>query len=275
MRTVVHLSCVLACVLSGCTAEPADTTNNDTSGSGGSTTDTATSTGETGSTGDTPTTGATADASSGSADTGTSSGDSSSTGAIDSTSDGSTSDGTTSAGTTSDGSTSDGSGSDSGSDSSTGEPAGLGQAALDTVAALEAAVDGVYYLSESDYPWVVVAFADGAPVTEANVKALIADVYVPHDGGPTLEERAIEVRTLAQLLDPLTVPQDWWTDENVMMAAQYQPIRDVLEDNLTNIQVFRLGKLYGDILMGAIDVYVLGETVDGDIVGMWTVAVET
>lgn len=255
MRTVVHLSCVLACVLSGCTGEPADTTTNtDTSGSSGSSTGASTSIGDTDVT--PTTTGATADASSGSAD---------------SSGDGTSSDGsTTSDGTTSDGTTSDGTG-----DSSTGEPGGLGQAALDTVAALEAAVDGVYYLSESDYPWVVVAFADAAPVTEANVKDVIAGVYVPHDGGPTLEERAIELRTLAQLLDPLTVPQDWWTDENVMMAAQYQPIRDVLEDNLSNIQVFRLGEQFGDILMGTIDVYVLGETIDGDIVGMWTVAVET
>ena len=160
-------------------------------------------------------------------------------------------------------------------DSSTGDPDGLGQAAQDVVLALEAATDGVYFLSESDYPWVVVAFADAAPVSAANVKDVIAGVYVPHDGGPTLAERSIELRTLAQLMDPLTVPEDWWTQENFDMAAQYQPIRDIFATQLENVQVFRLGELFGQDLMGAIDVYVLGETADGDVVGMWTVSVET
>lgn len=140
---------------------------------------------------------------------------------------------------------------------------------------LEQAVDGVLFLSESDYPWTVVSFAGGAPVTEANVKALIAPVYVPHEGQATLEERAIEVRTPAQLFDPLTTPQDWWTEFETMQAEQYTQLRELLEGSLQDLQVFRFGELSGDDLQGAIDVYVLGETASGDVVGMWTVSVET
>ncbi len=157
----------------------------------------------------------------------------------------------------------------------TGADGVLGAAALEAMDALEQAVAGVTYPSESDYPWVVVGFADAAPVTEANVKQVIAAVYVPHDGEPALADRAIELRTLGQLIDPLTTPQDWWDDYNKMVAAQYTEIRAVLESKLVDIQVFRFGKQQGNVLQGAVDVYVLGVTPDGDVVGMWTVSIET
>ena len=76
-------------------------------------------------------------------------------------------------------------------------------------------------------------------------------------------------------MDPLTVPQDWWNDYNKMVAAQYTEIRAMLATKLVDIQVFRLGELSGDVLQGAVDIYVLGATPDGDVVGMWTVSIET
>ena len=159
-------------------------------------------------------------------------------------------------------------------DPSTGEPDGLGQAAQDAQVALEAAVDGVLYLSESEDTWTVFAIAGVAPVTEANVKDVVAAVYVPHDALP-LADRAVELRTLAQLMDPLTVMQDWWGPDEMMQAEDYKPIRAIFEGQLSNAQVFRLGEQSGDILVGQIDVFVIGETADGDIVGMFAVAVET
>jgi len=141
--------------------------------------------------------------------------------------------------------------------------------------ALEAAVAGVTYPSESDYPWVVVGFADAAPVSEVNLKDVIAGVYVPHPGQAALVDRTIEPRTLAQLIDPLTTPQDWRDDYYKMVGAQYTKIREVLEAELVDIQVFRIGEQQGNVLQGAVDIYVLGATPDGDVVGMWTVSVET
>jgi len=160
------------------------------------------------------------------------------------------------------------------SDSSTGDPDGLGQAAQDAAAALELAVDGVLYLSESEDEWTVFALADVAPVTEANIKDVIADIYVAHDAIP-LADRVVEPRTLAQLMDPLTVMQDWWGDYEIMQAEDYKAIRAIFEDTLSNPQVFRLGEQSGNNLVGQIDVFVIGETADGDIVGMFAIAVET
>ncbi len=269
MRTPLQpsLSIVLAGLLAACGGDPGDSTGTD------STTGTATSDNTTGTTSGEPTSssGSTTSDSAHTDDSGATTGTSTSepTGEATQTVTSATSD----TGDPSTGSTSEVSASSTG-DTGTGGDEGLGLAAQEVMAELMAAVDGVLYLSESDYPWTVVGIADAAPVSEANVKSVIAGVYSPHDP-PTLEERAIEVRTLAQLIDPLTTPQDWWGDFEKMQATQYTQIREVLESELVNVQVFRFGELFGQDLMGAIDLYVLGETADGDVVGMWTIAVET
>jgi hypothetical protein len=252
---------LLACALPACGSDPDTTTSTDSSGTGTTTTTGentepatgVTGTGEPGTTGEPDSTGSTGT-------TGDSTGGTVTTGEPGSTGTGSTTD--TSTGEVDTG------------DTSTGGTDGLGQLAQDIRMSLEVAVDGVYYLSESDYPWTVFAIADVTAVTELNVKDVIADVYVPH-GDPPLADRAVEVRTLAQLMDPLTVMQDWWGPDEVKRAEDYQAIRDVLEGQLTNVQVFRLGEEFGGILMGAIDLFVIGETTDGDLVGMFTIAVET
>jgi hypothetical protein len=224
---------------------------------------------ETGSTGTTGTTGA---------DSGETTEGISST--VDSTG-ATTSDATT--GTTADGSGTSTSSGETGSSSSSEEGStteeatetdgcGLAPAAEVTAMELAAAVDGVTYPSESDYPWIVVTFACAAPVTADNVKAIIAPVYVQNPDETALADRLVVVRTMAQLFDPLTVPKDWWEPEHHAQAEKYAAIRAVLEDNLTDLQVFRLSE---PDEMGAVDVYVIGATADGDLVGMWTVSIET
>lgn len=247
----------------------ASTTTGDASSTGEPTSSTGEAT-STPTTGDTPgdTTGAppvttTGDTSSG--DAASSTGDS--TGAVLSSGDDSTT-GTSTGDTTDMTDTTDAS-------SSSGGDEGLGQDALDIVAELEAAVDGVLYTSEGEDIWHVVAFADVAPVTEANLKEIIKDVYVQNPNEQPLVDRTIEVRSFPWLMDPITVPKDWWDDGYYEQAAKYEPIRAIFEMNLENLQVFRLGEKKGNVLSGAIDVYVLGETAGGDVVGMWSTAIET
>lgn len=259
-------SILLACSLAACgdagSASESATTNDTTASS--TTTSTTTSGASTG----TPTTGEVADTS---------------TGDISSTSDAPTSTGSDITGSDTTGSDTTGAVASSTTDasssttdtSSTGGDEGLGQAAQDLVIELEAAVDGVLYLSEGEDTWHVVAFADVAPVTEANLKDIIKDVYVQNPNEQPLIDRTIEVRSFPWLFDPITVPQPWWDDFYYMQAEVYAPIRTLLEGKLVNLQVFRLGEQQGNVLQGAIDVYVLGETADGDIVGMWSTAIET
>lgn len=259
-------SILLACSLAACgdaggASESATADDTTASSTTTSTTTSATSTG-------TPTTGEVVDTS---------------TGDISSTSDAPTSTGSDTTGRDTTGSDTTGAVASSTTDasssttdtSSTGGDEGLGQAAQDLVIELEAAVDGVLYLSEGEDTWHVVAFADVAPVTEANLKDIIKDVYVQNPNEQPLIDRTIEVRNFPWLFDPITVPQPWWDDFYYMQAEVYAPIRTLLEGKLVNLQVFRLGEQQGNVLQGAIDVYVLGETADGDIVGMWSTAIET
>lgn len=259
-------SILLACSLAACgdaggASESATADDTTASSTTTSPTTSATSTG-------TPTTGEVADTS---------------TGDISSTSDAPTSTGSDTTGSDTTGSDTTGAVASSTTDasssttdtSSTGGDEGLGQAAQDLVIELEAAVDGVLYLSEGEDIWHVVAFADVAPVTEANLKDIIKDVYVQNPNEQPLIDRTIEVRSFPWLFDPITVPQPWWDDGYYMQAEVYAPIRMLLETKLVNLQVFRLGEQQGNVLQGAIDVYVLGETADGDIVGMWSTAIET
>lgn len=259
-------SILLACSLAACgdaggASESATADDTTASSTTTSTTTSATSTG-------TPTTGEVVDTS---------------TGDISSTSDAPTSTGSDTTGSDTTGSDTTGAVASSTTDasssttdtSSTGGDEGLGQAAQDLVIELEAAVDGVLYLSEGEDIWHVVAFADVAPVTEANLKDIIKDVYVQNPNEQPLIDRTIEVRSFPWLFDPITVPQPWWDDFYYMQAEVYAPIRTLLEGKLVNLQVFRLGEQQGNVLQGAIDVYVLGETADGDIVGMWSTAIET
>jgi len=227
----------------------------------GDTTDDATGDPPVTTTGDT----STGDVPGGSSDTGDS------TGAVLSTGDDGTTGDTTG--------TSDTTDSSSSSESSAGESSsgdeGLGQDALDIAAELAAAVDGVLYTSEGEDIWHVVTFADVAPVTAANLKEVIKDVYVQNPNEQPLVDRTIEVRSFPWLMDPITVPKDWWDDGYYEQAEKYVPIRAVFEMKLENLQVFRLGEKQGNVLAGAIDVYVLGETPSGDVVGMWSTAIET
>lgn len=255
-------SILLACSLAACgdagSASESATADDTTASS--TTTSTTTSGASTG----TPTTGEVAD---------TSTGDSTSTSDAPTSTTGSDTTGSDTTGAVAS-STTDASSSTTDT-SSTGGDEGLGQAAQDLVIELEAAVDGVLYLSEGEDIWHVVAFPDVAPVTEANLKGIIKDVYVQNPNEQPLIDRTIEVRSFPWLFDPLTVPQPWWDDFYYMQAEVYAPIRTLLEGKLVNLQVFRLGEQQGNVLQGAIDVYVLGETADGDIVGMWSTAIET
>ncbi|MFZ6182996.1 nuclease A inhibitor family protein [Nannocystis pusilla] len=152
---------------------------------------------------------------------------------------------------------------------------GLGPDAQAAIDALELVVDGVLWPSESDYPWTVFGLPDAAPVTVDNLKALVGPLIVVDDGEAPLAEQTIEEKPWEQIFLQMTTPQDWWTDYEIMRAEQYEAIRDTLDAHLVNLKMFRIGEQSGNWLSGAIDMFVIGETADGDLVGIQTVTVET
>ncbi|HYW31455.1 MAG TPA: nuclease A inhibitor family protein [Gemmatimonas sp.] len=127
---------------------------------------------------------------------------------------------------------------------------------------LEALADGLVYSSEGDHPFVVVHLADGAPGTPLSDERLrrllgLADATVMHR---VTIDRILGRHTV------LTQP----TDERAQaVRPRYEAMQRYLESSLRNIVAVRTGE------SPAIDVWLLGHTGDGELVGYHTRAIET
>ena len=161
------------------------------------------------------------------------------------------------------------------------DPAATWPGTPDTVALkglLEQASAGLLYGSESDYPYVVFVIPGGwkAPVTAATVKTVLAPIYVPRAESMALADRTVQASTLDGILGRYVTPADWWGDAEKAQADRYQQFIDVLSQGLIGASAFRVGP--ADPFNGLspdIDVFVIGGTPNGDLVGVWTVSIET
>jgi hypothetical protein len=145
-------------------------------------------------------------------------------------------------------------------------------------ALLVAAAGDVLFTSESDYPFtvVVVPGAASTPITAADVKDRLAPIYVARPSTMPLAGRAVEVTTVDAVLVPRITPAGWWTDYEREVAAHLEALRTVLNGEVHDVQVFRIGPpdpFSG--LAGDIDVFFIGASDEGDLVGVWTVSIET
>jgi hypothetical protein len=145
----------------------------------------------------------------------------------------------------------------------------------DATNALTAAVPGLLFLSESESAVDVVVLTD--PTALPSVRT-VADLVAPiwtSTSPPALADREVEVRDLAAVFDPLTVEQPWWDDFQRTQAAGWSAVRATMA-SLDGARVWRIGRgIGGGVVGGSIEVYVLGGTAEGDVVGVHFVAVET
>ncbi|MDX9724278.1 MAG: nuclease A inhibitor family protein [Myxococcota bacterium] len=145
-------------------------------------------------------------------------------------------------------------------------------------ALLEAAVEGLWWTSESDYPLQVVIIPGAAlPAVDVdNLKEKLATIYEARPDSLGLEERVVEHLDLDTLLLPRIEEQEWWDDEEREAAAKLEALRQVLLQELSSATAFRVGPFDEWMGMsGDIDVFMLGASEDGALVGVWTVSIET
>ncbi len=116
----------------------------------------------------------------------------------------------------------------------------------------------LYYISETDAE--ILPFA-GAQTDSVTKEALIAqigkDVDIP-----------VEERDFKEFFNNLTEMQDWFGDEEKQTARKFSKLRDLLQKNLKDLKVFKIGKI-------ELDVYVVGLDAKGILTGIKTKAVET
>ncbi len=78
----------------------------------------------------------------------------------------------------------------------------------------------------------------------------------------------VEERDFAGFFKRLTEIQDWFGDEEKATAQKFAELRDLLERNLRDLKVFKIGKIQ-------IDIYVVGLDAENNLLGIKTKAVET
>lgn len=123
---------------------------------------------------------------------------------------------------------------------------------------LEDAISNLWWTSETDHPWSIWNPQVSAPLTPEQLLNLTE--HPP--------ETPITTASVTDFLEPATQHQDWYGDEEVAIKQQYQRLLEILQTELTDLQVFKVGGIEQDI-------YVVGHTSNQELLGITTKAVET
>ncbi|MBD2439786.1 nuclease A inhibitor family protein [Nostoc sp. FACHB-110] len=115
-------------------------------------------------------------------------------------------------------------------------------------------------ISESEYPFEVFLWTNQAQEPLTNQKILQLT------GHPL--ETSIETVELDYLFRNCTKEKEWHDEIQKQNVQKYQLLVKTLKDTLANINVYRIGTIN-------IDVYIVGKTSSGDLVGLATKIVET
>ena len=123
---------------------------------------------------------------------------------------------------------------------------------------LAQATDGLLFMSESDYPFAPVRWSDQTELTPDAVRRLTG-----HD-----ESAPIETQSVNDLFRAAAAEADWKSAEQLTIARRYQALMRWLQDNLTDVRVYRIGRVQ-------IDVYIVGRSAADNWVGLQTRVIET
>ena len=120
------------------------------------------------------------------------------------------------------------------------------------------AAQGLYYISETD--------AEITPFVGKKAEAVTQEEILSQTKIPT--DSAVGEKDFAEFFARLTEIQDWFGDEEKETAQKFVRLRELLERNLRDLKVFKVGKIQ-------LDVYVVGLDAENNLLGINTKAVET
>lgn len=123
---------------------------------------------------------------------------------------------------------------------------------------LRTAADSLLMISESEYPLEAFLWSATPPATPEKV---IQQTNHPQD-------IPIKIVGVDDFFQVSITPEDWHEEEEKATVKRFQSLVQTLKENLSNLQVYRLGNK-------EIDAYVIGETPTGDLAGISTQVVET
>ncbi len=123
---------------------------------------------------------------------------------------------------------------------------------------IKKAAEGLYYISETDAEILSFAGEQAEAVTKEEVLRQTKSATDP----------PVEERDFAGFFGRFTEIQDWFGDEEKETAQKFVRLKELLEKNLRNLKVFKIGKIQ-------LDVYVVGLDAENKLIGIKTKAVET
>ncbi|MDQ3748287.1 MAG: nuclease A inhibitor family protein [Acidobacteriota bacterium] len=123
---------------------------------------------------------------------------------------------------------------------------------------IKIAVRGLYYISETD--------AEIQPFVGKQAKAVSRQEILSQTNKAA--DSTIEEKDFARFFARLTEIQDWFGDEEKEIAQKFVQLKELLEKNLRDLKVFKIGKIQ-------LDVYVVGLDAKNNLLGIETKAVET
>ena len=118
--------------------------------------------------------------------------------------------------------------------------------------------EGLFYMSETD--------AEILPFVGEKVSEITFGQILNQDKYGT--DIKIEERDFEEFFKRLTEEQYWFEEEEREDARRFRQLKKLLEDNLRDLKVLRIGEI-------EIDIYVIGLNKEGRLMGIKTQAVET
>ncbi len=124
------------------------------------------------------------------------------------------------------------------------------------LSALEGALGGLWYPSESDALVSLVIYADPLPNPEAVAQKLATD------------DDNCEIHPAEAFFSPILNNPYWASEQGRHLAQKYANLRDVLETHLDDLHSYRVGQVN-------VTLYILGRQSSGCFLGVCTHVVET
>ncbi len=121
---------------------------------------------------------------------------------------------------------------------------------------IEETVRDLYYISETDselFPFV------GEKADDVSANELLRQLG---------RNDPVEERNFEDFFKRLTEYQEWFGEEETKTANRFSELKELLEKKLSEIKVFKVGRI-------EVDVYIVGLDENNVLAGVWTKAVET
>lgn len=142
-------------------------------------------------------------------------------------------------------------------------------------AALATSTEGLVWMSDIDDVLRAVVIPGVTSIDEASARDVVEGIYEYREGEAPLAERVAHEVSLGRMFDEHTIENRFWGEDQFAVADQWRAVRSIFETQLVDATVIRLGEYpIGEDVGGVIDIYVLGASADGDLVGFHTIAVE-